>query len=175
MAREEGKEKVKGKRKRRLNYFYLNGKLHKTLYINRTADTVLAWSYPESKRVGYTWSDVQRMHEKAFTTQEVCRMINRAQRTLETALMAGNIPKPQFTYGLSEVRRKYQFLWCEKDILEAWDYFSTVHRGRPRNDGQVTPQTMPSRRELMAMIRQDEILYVKQGEDFRPVWQAKDF
>ena len=164
------------RRSRKLNYFYLNDNLHKSLHINRGADTITTWCYPLHKRVAYTYSEVKKHKQPAYTTKEVGEMLNRSRLTLEHAILNGDIEPPQHTYGLNEHKRKFKYMWSEKDILEAHAYLSTVHRGRPRNDGLVTPAHLPTIRELRAMIRQEQILYVR-GEDgeFRPVWRAQDF
>ena len=171
-----------GRRKSRpLNYFYLDvadkgALLHKKLHINRGADTITTWCYPLHRRVAYTYSDVQVRKQPAFTTAEVAKMLWRTRLTLERAILDGAFEAPQYTYGLNEHKRKYKFMWNEKDIFAAHDYFSSVHVGRPRKDGLVTPMRLPTKRELRAMIRQEQILYVR-GEDgqFRPTWAASDF
>lgn len=173
-------EKAKSPKPRKLSkplrYFYLNGKLHRALHINRGQDRIVTWCYPDHCRVAYTYSDVKKRKEPAFTTEEVTHMINRGRLAIERALLSGKITKPQYTYGLSQTKRKYQYLWSEENIMEAHAYFSTVHRGRPRNDGRITPQHLPTLRELRAMIRQEQLLYVKDEDgEFRPVWKAQDF
>lgn len=163
------------RRKPRIRYFFLNGKLHKKLHIDRGKDVITAWSYPEEKRVGYTYSDVIRRHEKAWTTKEVAAMIGRGRITIEKAVVLGNVERPQHTYGL-ESKKIFQYMWSEQDIMNLHDYLSTVHRGRPRKDGLVSPQAMPTKRELRAMVRQNQILYVKDADgEFRPTWQAEQF
>lgn len=90
--------------------------------------------------------------------------------------MYGEISMPQYTYALDDPdKKKYKHMWAEKNIMELHDYLSTRHRGRPRNDGLIIPQAMPSKRELRAMIRQEEIFYVKDGDEFKPIWRAPDF
>lgn len=160
---------------RPLRYFYLNGKLHKKLHINRGADTIWTWCYPDERRVAYTYSDVLRNKRPAFSTREVCKMLMRGRISLEEAMSRGDIPKPQRTYTLNEERKPYQFFWSEEDVLAAHAYFTTVHRGRPRKDGLVTPQRLPTARELRAMMRNEEVLYVKRGDQLVPTWRAEDF
>lgn len=164
------------KKKNRFNYFFLNDLLHRRLHINRGADEITTWCYPLKKRVVYTYSDVKRHHEKAWTTVEVAEMLNRKRLTLERMIHRGNIEMPQYTYGLDENMKKFQYMWNEEAIMEAHAYLSTVHKGRPRNDGRITPQKLPTLRELRSMIRQEEVLYVR-GEDgeFRPTWKAGFF
>jgi hypothetical protein len=70
----------------------------------------------------------------------------------------------------------YQHIWSEKDIMGILDFLSTVHRGRPRKDGEITPGYLPTPRELRAMIHEEgTTLYVKHGDQFIPSWRAKEF
>ncbi len=167
-------QRAKPVKRKTLNYFYLDGNLHKKLHINLPADQIRAWCYPLGKRVTLTYSDVKRRMEPAFTTVEAGKMLNRGRLALERAILEGNITAPQFTYGLNEHRRKFKYMWAEKNILEAHAHLSQLHWGRPRNDGLVTPKPMPTAREIRAMIRQDEPLYVRNGKtgEFEPVWRA---
>lgn len=172
---DEDREKKSARRKRpALRYFFLNDELHKKLYINRGKDLINAWNYPQAKRMTYIYSDVIRRSQKAFTTAEVCKMVNRRRTTIENALTRGMIEQPQHTYGLDENRNVYQRMWSEKDIMALLEYLSTVHRGRPRKDGIVVPQALPTPRELRAMIHDEAILYVKSGDKFIPSWRAKE-
>jgi hypothetical protein len=163
-------------KKRPLKYFYLNGLLHRKLHINRGADKVTTWCYPLHKRVTYTYTDVKKSLEPAFTTNEVGKMVNRGRVTIERAILEGKIEPPQFTYGLNEHKRKFKYMWHEKNILELHAHLSTQHFGRPRADGLITPKKLPTARELRAIIRQREILYVKDEHgNFKPVWDAEDY
>lgn len=157
----------------RLNYFFLEGKLHKSLKISRPLDRIETWCYPSHKRIIYTYSDVLRRHKPAFTTTEVSKMIGRHKDRIEVAIDTGGIEQPQYTYGLTEKMCKHQYMWQDTDIMDLHDYFLQVHRGRPRADGKVTPGDMPSKAELRAMINGDEVLYrVNEDGQFVPVWRA---
>lgn len=182
MVGEERRGKNERRNHRPLNYFYLpvageNGKtvllLHKKLVINNPADTITTWCYPTGKRVAYAYSDVKLRMRPAFTTKEVARLLNRNKITLERAMDAGMVERPQFTYTIDEHRRKYKYMWSEEDVLAMHEYFLTVHYGRPRHDGIIRPKPMPSARELRALMNNDELLYIKEGEEYRPVWRAK--
>lgn len=99
-------------------------------------------------------------------------MIGRSRQQIEEAMIAGHVAKPSFTYALNENKKMFQHMWHEDDIIALHKYFSGVHRGRPRKDGKITPQHLPTLRELRAMIRQEQVLYVKQGDTFVPTWAA---
>lgn len=183
MVSGEGTGKNVRKKSRTLNYFYLDGELdgktkpllHKKLHINRAQDTITTWCYPLHKRVVYTYSDVLHSKGPAFTTKEVAKMLMCGHLRLERAILRGDIEAPQKTYGLNERRNPYGYRWSERDVLGAHAFLSTVHMGRPRNDGLINPKRMPTVRELRAMMRDEEILYVKQGDAFLPTWRAENF
>lgn len=156
-----------------LTYFFLNDQLHKKLAIHYGKDLIVCWNYPEGCRKKYTYTDTLKRHGLAFTTREVCFMLNRGRLTLERALQSGMIERPQFTYRLDENRNMGQYMWSEKDIFAMHEYLSTVHRGRPRNDGLVIPAELPTPRELRAMVR--DKAYVKalmNGEEYRPAFRV---
>lgn len=176
----------KRKKSGKLRYFYLDGRLtddgpvvpllHRSLHIDRTNDKIITWCYPLHKRVVYTYSDTKKHREPAFTTKEAGAMLNRGHLALERAILNGNVTAPQYTYGLDENKRKFKYMWHERNIMEAHAYFSTVHFGRPRFDGMVIPKPMPTVRELRALIRHEQVLYVRNDKDeFVPVWRAENF
>jgi hypothetical protein len=175
MALATAKSNRPPRKRRRLNFFFVNDKLHKRLQVNRGKDMLTAWNYPDSKRVQLNYTDTLRHHEKAFTTVQVAEMLNRKRLSLELAILKGDIMMPQFSYALNEDRKKSGYYWREKDIMDAHEYYSNIHRGRPRNDGLITPWNLPTPRELRAMIHDEEVLYIKQGDVFVPTWKAKDF
>lgn len=163
-------------KKRALNHFFLNGKLHKKLRIVRAEDSIETWCYPEHRRVAYTYSDVKKNMETAYSTNEVADMLGKSFRTIERAIKSGGITEPQIIYTLTERKHKYGYRWNEDNIMELHSYLLSIHRGRPRNDGRITPQKLPTARELRAMIRQEQVLYVRTEDGrFVPTWAAGDF
>lgn len=166
---------MKTKRKK-LRYFYLNDQLHKVLSINHPQDICVAWNYPEGKRVGYVWSDLRRRHEKAFSLTEVSKMINRHRVNIEKYILAGEIKAPQRAYTLDGNQTPSKYWFSEKDVYDLHDYLLTVHIGRPRKDGKITPGRMPSKAELRAMMRHDVQMYTKtESGEFVPVWKEIDW
>jgi hypothetical protein len=160
-------------KKKPLNYFFYRGDLHKKIHINRPNDVIVAWNYPKGKTERYVYSDVRRNGERAFSTKEVCQLVNRKWRIIMKYISQGMIREPQHTYGLDEKRNTYAYYWREQDIMDLHAYLCTVHYGRPRKDGRVTPKDMPTASELRAMIRQGTVLYVKVGDKFVPTWRAE--
>lgn len=157
-------------------YFFHNGELHKALYINRPKDFMYAWSYPERKRVTFVYSHIKKTHGRAFTTLEVAKMVNRGRDVIENHILGGMIRRPAMAYTLDGRYKPTKYMWQEKDVLDLHDFLVTIHYGRPRNDGEVTPYPTPTKSELRAMMTHDLVYYVEndKGEKVKvfkePVW-----
>jgi hypothetical protein len=160
----------------RLRYFYLNGYLHKVLKRSRAEDLLVAWDYQKGKRVAYNLTDVNKNKQHAYPISDVVKIIGKHEDTINMHIRRGNLKHPQRSYSLNGKNTPGKFFWSEDDIREMHDFFKTVHRGRPRIDGGITPGNMPSRAELEAIIKQENILYVKNNEgEFVPVWKAPEW
>lgn len=163
-------------RRKKMRYFFNDGMLYKVLYTNRPKDLMYAWSYPDRKRVAFVFSHIKRSHERAFTTLEVSDMVSRGRDVIEDYIRLGHIRKPAMTYTLDGNFKPVKYMWREKDILELHDYMMTIHFGRPRNDGEVTPYPCPTKAELRAMMAHDVVYYVEndKGEKVKvfkePIW-----
>lgn len=178
MAKQKGSRKGNRVSKNRLTYFFLNGELHKKVHINRGEDHLVAFNYDQGKMVGYSYTDARKRAEKAWSTNEVAKMVNRTRLPLETAILSGAIEAPPKTYSFDERGQGnyFGYKWSEKHILELHRYLRSLHRGAPRKDGLITPWPLPTERELRAMIRQETVLYVKNDDgEFVPTWAAEHF
>lgn len=167
---------TKSKKDKARNYFFFNGDLHKRLHINRGADLLSAWNFPKGKMVKYSYSQIKREGERAWTTRQVTEMLNRKWDSIFNAVNRGDVERPQHSYNL-ESKHKAGYYWSEKDIMNLHSYFTSIHFGRPRNDGRVTPaKSLPTAAELRAMIRQGTVLYIKtESGEFVPTWKAENF
>jgi hypothetical protein len=160
----------------RLRYFYLNEKLHKVLRRSRAEDLIVAWDYQLGKRVAYSLTDVNRNKQHAYSISEGVKILGKHEDTIKFHLYRGDIRFPQQIYSLNGNKTPGKYFWSEDDIREMHDFFKTVHRGRPRKDGGITPGNMPSRAEVEAMMKQEELLYVKNSEgEFVPVWKQPEW
>jgi hypothetical protein len=157
-------------------YFYLDGKLYKTLHRNRAEDLIIVWDYVLEKRVAYSLSNVQKSRTNAYTVTQAAKMINRSVDTIKRHWRDGDIKKPFMTYSLDGQKRPNKYFFSEDDIRAMQEFFKTVHRGRPRKDGLITPSNIPSIAEIEALIRNEKVLYAKNDEgEFVPVWKQPEW
>lgn len=152
-------------------YFYVNGKLHKVIQQNRGKDSVVSWCYEDRCRYRYSLAELRTSAGKAYSTGEVQNLVGRHKTYIARLVAEGVVKRPQQTYAMDGSFNPGRFQWSQEDILELHDYFANTHSGRPRKDGLITARAMPSRAELLAMMRNDTALYVKEGERFVPVWK----
>lgn len=160
MARKKGS----GTRKRIL-YFFLNDKIHKTIRTHRGKDELVAWCYPDKKRVLYSYSMVEKYGKSAFTTREVGQILNRHKVTVENYVLDGKIKEPQRVYPIGNPGSSwYKFMFSESDIMDLHSYL--LDSGYSH--------TMPTKAELQGILRHNLILYTKTEEGkFVPVWKAE--
>lgn len=157
--------------KKRVRYFYLDGKLHKIIHINRPADIVTTYSYADHDYRQYPWVWLKKNYKNAYGIQDVANMVQRHRRWIQRKMLDGDIRKPQKAYSLKNPSR-FTYYFSEDDIIEIQDYFAHVHWGFKRKDGLITPGPTPSKSDLRVMMNDGGLLYVKtQDGTFRPVWR----
>jgi len=150
----------------RLLYFFLDGKIHKSLRVSRAKDEIVAWCYPDKRRVMYSYSLVKKNMKKAYTLKEAASVLNRHKITVEDYILAGKIQQPVKIYPISNpVSGWSKYMLREEDILEIHQFIL--------EDGYSSD--IPSRSELLALLRHDTILYTKTTDGrFVPVWKAEE-
>lgn len=158
-----------GKQRKRVSkrflYFFLNGKIHKVLKSNRSKDELIAWCYPDKKRMLYSYSQVKKYMENAYSTVEVAKILERHKVTIEDYILDGKIKMPQRVYPISNPESSWsKFMFSESDILDLHQFI--LDSGYSKN--------LPSRNELKALLKNNVILYTKVEEGkFVPVWKAE--
>jgi len=146
-------------------YFFLNGKVHKVLRLSRAKDEVVAWSYVDKKRVMYSYAQVDKNMERAYTVLEAGKILGRHRVTIEEYILQGKIKQPQKVYPISNPESTWsKYMLSESDILDIHQFI--IDAGHIRD--------LPSRSELQALLKHNLILYTKTTDGkFVPVWKAE--
>jgi hypothetical protein len=161
-------------------YFYIDGKLYRTLLSDRANDIIRAWSYEDKCIVQFVWTDAKRNMQQAFNTSEVCKLLNRTKKNLLEHLHAGDINLPYKIGAQKADIKKHEFgryKWSEDDVLALHEHYLTVGTGRPRKDGILTAAPrIPSRMELIAMMKQNRMVYIQDASgSFVPIFDQPDW
>ncbi len=146
-------------------YFFLNGKVHKVLRLSRAKDEVIAWSYLDKKRMMYSYSQVDKNMEKAYSISEVSKILGRHRVTIEEYILQGKIKQPQKVYPISNPESTWsKYMLSESDILDIHQFI--IDAGHIRD--------LPSKAELQALLKHSLIMYTKTEDGkFVPVWKAE--
>ena len=146
-------------------YFFLNGKVHKVLRLSRARDEVIAWSYLDKKRMMYSYSQVDKNMEKAYTILEASKILGRHRVTVEEYILQGKIKQPQKVYPISNPDSTWsKYMLSESDILDIHQFI--IDAGHIRD--------LPSKLELQALLKHNLIMYTKTEDGkFVPVWKAE--
>jgi hypothetical protein len=154
--------------------FFLNGHLHRVLHTGRAKNELTAFDFIDGKIKVYPYSDVQRRKQNAIRVNQLADMLNRHRKTIHRYIQEGSIPRPQQEYAI-HTGKPGAFFFSEDDAMAVRDFLSTIHYGRTRADGKNTPYKVPTREELRAMIDSGKILYVKEDNEFVPIWRAQNW
>ncbi len=159
MDRKKRKQSAKS-----IRYFFLNNKIHKVLSHSRSKDEMVAWCYPDKKRLLYSYSQVLKTMENAYTTKQVAQILNKHKVTIEDYILEGKIKFPQKVYPIGNPDSTwYKFMYSESDIMDIHQFI--LESGYSKN--------MPSKNEMRALLKHNTILYTKTTEgNFVPVWKA---
>jgi hypothetical protein len=160
MARKNGRKVRKA-----FLYFFLNDKLHKVLNSSRSKDELVAWCYPDKKRVLYSYSQVNKYMENAYSTRQVSVLLNKHKVTIEDYILEGKIKAPSKVYPIGNPESTWsKYMFNQSDILDLHQFI--VDAGHSKE--------VPSKTELMALLKHNMILYTRTEEgNFVPVWKAE--
>lgn len=149
-----------------LRYFFLNDKIHKVLKASRSKDEMIAWCYPDKKRVMYSYSQVKKNMETAYTVVEVASMLNKHRVTIQEYILNEKVATPQKIYpiGKPDSENWSQYMFNQKNILDIHQHI--LDSGHSKE--------IPSKAEVQALLKNNLVLYTKTEDGkFVPVWKAE--
>jgi hypothetical protein len=161
MARSSRKPKSK-----ELRYFFLNQKIHKVIRSSRSKDELVAWCYPDKKRMLYSYSQVKKYMETAYSVKQVAAMLNRHRVTIQDYILDGKVITPQKIYPIGDPDNPNwsKYMFSESDILDMHQHI--LDSGHSSD--------VPTKAELLGLLKHNLILYTKTEDGkFVPVWKAE--
>lgn len=151
--------------------FFINDKLVRLKRISKAENIVEYYNIIEGKDQVMLYSDFRKHKKRAYTVVDTARLLDKSGMDLRKQMYIGRIPLPMGNQlnGVREFRKKSYY--SEDQIFEIRNILSKIHRGRPRKDGGVTNNSIPSEAELRSRMGDAIMLYTKtQDGQFIPVW-----
>lgn len=149
-------------------WFFLDGDLHRYISSHRAKNQMKAFNYREQKVKVLTLSEAKKYRQNAFSISQVASILNRSRRTIywyiETGkfLPSGKAHRPTKTSNT-------KWWYSEDDVIELRDVIYEQSLRAP------VQRKLPSRDEVRTMVKTKKMLYVQQGEQFVPVWEADNW
>lgn len=171
----EGSKNSKSSIKPSSVIFFINGELVKVIHTNRANNVCVLYNYIHDKEQSMLLSDFKKHRKKAYTMANVVRIFSRSRMQFERMISSNIIPPPTgAVVGGKRVWQKMSY-YSEDDLFIIRDAMSSIHMGRPRKDGRITPRRdVLSERDLRSLIGEAIMLYTKTEDGrFIPVWQEE--
>jgi hypothetical protein len=127
---------------------------------------MIAWCYPDKKRVMYSYSQVKKNMETAYTVVEVASMLNKHRVTIQEYILNEKVATPQKIYpiGQPDSENWSQYMFNQKNILDIHQHI--LDSGHSKE--------IPSKAEVQALLKNNLVLYTKTEDGkFVPVWKAE--
>jgi hypothetical protein len=149
--------------------FFYDGHLYRRLKTDKGKNILWAWDVQNEKRVIFTYSDYKRKHKKAYSTSDVCAILDRARDKIYKLIAEGHIPEPvRIGERTNDITSRARYWWSEEDIFNIQQYWVERIKAGGRNI------YVPTREEIMVLLRDDLSTIYRKDEDgeFVPVFQA---
>lgn len=155
--------------------FYLNDNLHRVIRSERSKNRLTAFDFVEGKLKVYPYSEVTLRKKRAVGVLEVSNIFGFNRKTVNRHIVERVFPEPQREYHIV-TKKPGAYFFSEKDMYNYHDYLVNSHSGKSRLDGSARIRKgIPSRDDLRVLMEYGRILYVKDGDDFIPVWRAEEW
>jgi hypothetical protein len=152
--------------------FFINNDLVRLLHSNKAANIVKFYNMSQGKEQNMLYSDFKKHRKRAYTVANTARLLNRSRVQFARYIASGLIPTPISDNINGERGLQIKAYYSEDHIFEIREIMSTIHFGRPRNDGLVTSKNVPTEQELRSKMGDAIMLYTKTADGrFIPVWQ----
>lgn len=154
--------------------FFIEKKLVRVLHKSISENIIKYYNFIDDKNQTMLYSDFKKHKKRAYTIIDTARLLDKSHIDLNLQAYRGKIPFPVGATpgGVREFRKKSYY--SEDQIFEIRRILSRTHRGRPRKDGAITNNTIPSEAELRSRMGDAIMLYTKtQDGQFIPVWSEE--
>lgn len=151
--------------------WFLNGDLVRKHHINRSNGIMSVYNVTKDRIESCLISDFKKNRERAYTVKQTAELVNRHQKYLPNLMKNGTIPFPTGAQKGGARGWQIKAYYSESQVWQIRDILATYHIGRPRKDGLITNDTIPSPQELTRRMG-DGILTYTRTEDgrFIPIW-----
>jgi hypothetical protein len=157
------------------NLFFLDEHIVRYISKNKGMNIVYLFDTFDQKEKTMLWSDFKKHRRRAYTLIDTARLLDRGPAQIYRYIDDGLIPPPVGAQPGGKRMFTKKSYYSEDHIFQIREVMSTIHRGRPRNDGKICNNVL-TEQELRARMGDALMLYTrtKDGE-FIPVWSEQTY
>lgn len=152
--------------------FFLDGDLVKLIHSNKASNIVEFYNVNKGKNQSMLYSDFKKHRKRAYSVANAARLLNRSRLQFGKYIASGLIPAPIGDSIGGERGLRIKSYYSEDHLFEIREIMTTIHHGRPRNDGKISPRNVPSEQDLRSKMGDAIMLYTRTSDGrFIPTWQ----
>jgi hypothetical protein len=141
--------------------WFLDDDLVRVTHVSRSQGMVTLFNCTKDCNMVTTMVEFKRKRKRAFTIMETSKLLNYHRKSIPRLVKSGILPKPTGELPGGKTAFHYLSYYNEDQIWEARKLLSQTHIGRPRKDGKVTNNRVPTEQELRYAMGEGLIYYVK--------------
>ena len=152
--------------------FFINEELVKVIHINRSSNIVEFYNVKQDKVQSMLYTDFKKHRKRAYSVAKAARILNRSRLQFGKYIASGLIPAPIADSIDGERGLQIKAYYSEDHLFEIRDIMSTIHHGRPRNDGKISPRNVPTEQDLRSKMGDAILLYTRTSDGrYIPTWK----
>lgn len=155
---------------------FVNGDLIRLDRSVKSANITYFFNITQGKPQTMLYTDFKKYRKRAYSVASSAKILNRGTAQLHRYVQQGLIKPPTGSMLGGEQRFGVNAYYSEDDLFEIREAMTTVHRGKPRLDGGVTPSRVLTENELRARIGDALMLYTRTKDGrYVPTWAEETY
>ena len=154
--------------------FFINNELVRVIHSNRSSNIVELFNLNKQISQTMLYSDFKKHRKRAYSVINSAKILNRSRLQFGKYIASGLIPAPIGATLNGDRGLQIRSYYSEDTLFEIREIMTTIHVGRPRNDGRATPKNVPTEQELRSKLGDAIMLYTRTKDGrYIPTWQEK--
>lgn len=154
------------------NYFFLDGKLYKLIRTVKNENMLVIWGFEEESRMWFNYQQTLKRFQKAFTLQEVSKLIGKSVTELKNMMRNNLISRGSGTSYSVATRRPRTVYWSEDDVFNLRSELFALAKKNKYGEPYAN-FSLVSEAELLTRMRGGESYFIKDKDgQFVKVWRA---
>jgi hypothetical protein len=141
--------------------WFLNGDIIRVDHVDRGNSIVTLYNVTQAKREVAELVEFKKRRKRAFTVKETAQLLNCHNKYLSDLIRRGVVPEPVGYLPNGQRAFRHLSFFSEDAIMEAREAMSKIHQGKPRKDGLITNNKVPTVQELRYAMGDGIMLYTK--------------